>query len=165
MAEVLDEASLLSHLRNGDVALEPKRIALSTIVLAAIQAAELPEESSIEFESAALPSVSLKADEARLRSALATLISAVARVQTSSRIVEISARRGRLGRRSAIRLRIGPKTLSGVDATEVDPDLHRGGFGLLIPIAAFVIEQHGGRVRDLRHGDRAAGLLVSLPIV
>jgi signal transduction histidine kinase len=165
IGEVLDEASQLSHLKQGDIPFETKRLALSTLVYSAIQAAALPEDSTVDLDANELPSVSLEVDEARVRGALATLIAAVARAQTTSRIVDIIASRGRIGRQPAIRLRIGPRTLSGVDATEVEPDLHRGGFGLQVPIAAFVIEQHGGRLRDLRQGDRPAGLLVTLPIV
>lgn len=165
LAEVLDEASLLAHLRIGDLPFDRKRIALSTVVYAAIQAASLPEDSRVDLDAAALPSVALETDEIRLRAALATLISAVARAQTSRVVVEIKATSARLGRRKAVRLRIAPQTMSGVDATEVDLNTGRGGFGLSIPIAAYVIEAHGGRIRELRHGDRPAGLLVSLPVV
>jgi hypothetical protein len=36
---------------------------------------------------------------------------------------------------------------------------------LLVPIAAFIVDAHGGRVRELRHGERSVGVLVSLPVV
>jgi signal transduction histidine kinase len=164
MADVLDEASVLAHLRLGGISLEPRRVALSTVVYAAIQAASLPEESRVDLDAAALPAVTLDADEPRLRSALATLITTVARAQTNQVAVEIQATRTRLGRQPAVRLRIAPRTLSGVDATEVELNTGRGGLGLALPIAACVIERHGGRVRELRHGDRPAGIAVALPV-
>jgi two-component system sensor histidine kinase KdpD len=165
MAEVLNEASLLAHLEIGEVTLELKRVPLATLVHSAIQAASLPEGSHVDLDSAALPSVNLEADEARLRMALATFITAVARAQSSNIVVEISATRTRLSGKQAVRLRIGPRTLSGVQASEVALNANRGGFGLAIPIAAVIIAGHGGRVRELRHGDRSAGLLISLPVL
>ena len=163
MADILDEANLFAHLRMGDVRLESTRVPLGTVVHAAIQAAGLPATSTVDLDAAALPNVSITADEPRLRAALSTFISAVARAQSSSVVVEISARRARLANKRAVRLRIRPRTMSGVDATETDLDMRRGGFGLAIPIAAFVIEGHGGRVGELRHGDRSAGVIVTLP--
>jgi len=165
IAEVLDQASLLAHLRIGDLRLESKKVPLATIVHSAIQATILPEGSRVDLDAAALPSVNIEGDESRLRTAIATLIATVARAQSSTIIVEISATRTRLAGKQAVRLRIGPRTLSGVQATEVELNTIRGGFGLAIPIAVVIVEGHGGRVRELRHGDRTAGLLVSLPIV
>jgi K+-sensing histidine kinase KdpD len=164
MVEVLDEASLLVHFRAGDIRLDPKRVPLATIVHSAIQAAALPERSQVDLDSAALPAVTLDVDEARLRMALATFITAVARAQSNKVVVDISAARTRLSGKPAVRLRVEARTLSGVQGSEVELNTTRGGFGLAIPIAALIIEGHGGRVRELRHGDRSAGLLVSLPV-
>lgn len=165
IGEVLDQASLLSHLHRGDVKLEPRRVPLTTILHAAVQATELPQAYTVALEVAALPTASLQADEGRLRTALATLIAAVARAQTSPVTVLVAAARSRLARKPAVRLRIGPKTLSRVKATEYELDTTRGGFGLAIPIAAAIIEGHRGRVRELRQGERHAGFVVTLPIV
>ena len=163
MADILDEASLFAHMQIGDIRLEPKRVPLTTIVHAAIQAAGLPEDSTVDLASDTLPNVTLNADETRLRMALATFITAVARAQSSNVVVQISAARTRLAGRRAVRLRIGPRTLSGVEGTEGELNTKRGGLGLTIPIAAMIVEGHGGRVRETRHGDRSAGLLVTLP--
>jgi signal transduction histidine kinase len=165
ISDILDEASLFAHLQIGDVRLELRRVALTTVVHAAIQAAGLPAESTVDLASDSLPNVTLDADEARLRMALATFISAVARAQSSNVVVEISGGAARLAGRRAVRLRIGPRTVSGVEAAEGELNTRRGGFGLAIPIAAVIIEGHGGRVRESRHGERSAGLLVTLPTV
>jgi signal transduction histidine kinase len=165
MADVLDQASLLAHMQIGDVRLDPQRVALTTVVHAAIQAAGLPDDSTVDLASDSLPNVTLDADEPRLRMALATFVSAVARAQSSNVVVEISAAPARLTGRRAVRLRIGPRTVSGVEAAEGELNTRRSGFGLAIPIAAAIVEGHGGRVRESRHGDRSAGLLVTLPTV
>ncbi len=164
ISNVLDQASLLAHLHIGDVRLECKRVPLSTLVHAAIQGATLSENTSVTLAARPLPSVSVEADESRLRTALATFVEAVARAQSSRVIVEITARSTRLGGKPAVRLWIGPRTLASVDPAETELDLRRGGFGLLLPIAAFIVNAHGGRVRELRHGERSVGILVSLPV-
>jgi signal transduction histidine kinase len=163
VGEILDETSLLAHIQMGDVRLDPKRVSLTTVVHASIQAAGLPADSTVELASDTLPNVTLEADEPRLRMALATFVTAVARAQSSNVVVEISAALTRLGGKRAVRLRIAPRTVSGVEATEGELNSRRGGFGLAIPIAAVIVEGHGGRVRESRHGDRSAGLLVTLP--
>lgn len=164
VADVLDQASMLSHLHQGTLKLEPKRVPLTTVLHAAIQAAELPQAYTVALELANLPSASLHADESRLRTAIATLIAAVARAQTSPVTVLVTATRSRLARKPAVRLRIGPKTLSRVDATESELNTTRGGFGLAIPIAGVIITGHRGRVRELKQGERNAGFVVTLPI-
>jgi signal transduction histidine kinase len=66
IADILDEASLLAHLQIGDVRLEPKRVALTTVVHAAIQAAGLPGDSTVDLASEAMPNVTLRACVPRL---------------------------------------------------------------------------------------------------
>jgi signal transduction histidine kinase len=164
LAAILDEASLFAHMQRGEVPLEHRRVPLRTVVNAAIQAAGLPDDSTVDLDSEALPEVMLDADEARLRMALATFITAVARAQSSNVIVQISATLTRIASRRAVRLRIGPRTVSGMEGTEGELNAKRGGFGLAIPIAAAIVDGHGGRVREARYGERSAGLLVTLPV-
>jgi hypothetical protein len=44
-------------------------------------------------------------------------------------------------------------------------DLSRGGLGLELPIAAFVIDAHRGQVMERREQQRFVGVVVWLPIV
>jgi K+-sensing histidine kinase KdpD len=164
MADILDEASLLAHLQIGDVRLNPKRFPLTAVVHAAIQAATLPQGAAVDLDSAALPNVTIHADDPRMRTALATLISACARGQSSNVAVAITADVTSPATASAVRLRIARRTSSSVDATETDLDTRRGGFGLAIPIAAVIIEGHGGGIRELRNGERSHGFVVTLPV-
>ena len=163
IAEVLDDATLFAHLHIGDVTIERRRLPLPTLVHAALHAATLPETPSVELDAGDLPSVTVEADLPRLRDALAAVITAIARVQSSNVVVEITATETRLAGRAAVRLRIGPRPLGAVDALEAELDTGRGGLGLTLPIAATVIDRHAGRVRELRYGDRLAGVVVTLP--
>jgi signal transduction histidine kinase len=163
MVEVLEQASLLGHLQIGDVRLDPKPVTLATLVEAAVQRAGLPENCTVLVDSAALPDVTVDADRSRLGLALGTLIGAVARPQSPQVTVNISAALTRLNNKAAVDVRIGPRILADSETTAAELDARRGGFGLTIPIAALIVEKHGGRVRELKQGDRFAGVLVSLP--
>lgn len=163
-AELLNQASLLAHLRLGDIPLDRRRIALVSLLNTAVHAVELPEESPVSLDVGVMPAVTILGDENRLRVALSSLVAAVARAQTSVVAVEITATKSRLRQHAAVRLRIGPRTLSRVRARETLPDLTRGGMGLAFPIAVAILEMHRGKVRELRHGDSSTGLVVWLPV-
>jgi K+-sensing histidine kinase KdpD len=163
IADVLEQASVLGHLQVGDVQLDLKPVTLATIVHAAVQKAALPEHCAVLFDSAGLPDVTVDADQVRLGLALATLIEAVARPQSRQVTVNISAAVTRVDNKPAVGVRIVPRTLADIEPTQTELDVRRGGFGLAIPIAALIVEQHAGRVRELKHGDRPGGILVSLP--
>ena len=51
IADVLEEASLLGHLQIGDVQLDPRPVALATIVHAAVQNAALPDDCTVLLDS------------------------------------------------------------------------------------------------------------------
>jgi hypothetical protein len=79
--------------------------------------------------------------------------------------VDVSASPGRLPDVEAVQLTVLPRGSSEPGTTETELNVGRGGFGLAVPIAAVIVEGHGGRVRELRSGDRNAGIVVTLPIV
>jgi signal transduction histidine kinase len=164
MAEVLDEASFLAHLRVGDVRLEPRQVPLPGLVRAAIQAAALPDAAVVDVNPADLAPFTVCADEDRLRGALATLIAAVARPQSREVVVAITAVRSRTAGQDFVELHFAAPQIAGGDVSEVELNQTRGGFGLTVPIAAAIVEGHGGRIRELRSGDRGAGIIVSIPV-
>ena len=165
LADVLDEASVFAHLRIGDLKLDSKQTPLSAIVGAAVRSVVPPTGSEIHVDLAALPPVTIAADEGRLQTALASLIALVSRANASTPAVEITGARALLSDVAAVELQIRPRAASEAVATVVELNADRGGFGLALPIAAVVVEGHGGRVRELRSGDRNAGIVVTLPIV
>jgi K+-sensing histidine kinase KdpD len=163
IADVLEEASLLGHLQNGDLQLHPTPAALTTIVQSAVEKANLPDGCALIFDSAALPNVTLDADQPRLGLALGTLIRVVARPQSKQVTVNVNAVLTRLNNKTAVDVRIAPQTQADTESIETQIDARRGGFGLAIPIAVFIVERHGGRVRELKQAERPAGVLVTLP--
>ena len=122
----------LSHLRNGDMTLEPKRDCLSSSCCQPSKRRPCP---SLDIETNRRRSrIGLQGRRNRLRSALATLIAAVARAQTGPQswgsAPDAAASVG--APRFACELARNAERCRPTD----DLDLQRGGFGLLIPIAA-----------------------------
>lgn len=164
LAEVLDEASLLAHLQIGDFRLDPKKTPLDTLLQSAIQAAALPAGFRIGLDLAALPPATIEADVVRLPKALASLIGVVARAHSNATGVELTATPTRLREHAAVALRVLAHPTSELPVSEADFMATRGGYGLALPIASLVLQRHGGLVRELRHGDRSAGMLITLPV-
>jgi signal transduction histidine kinase len=162
LADVLDEASLLTHLRMGKISLDPKKAPVTSIVEAAIQTAALPGGVRAELEP--LPPLHLDADARHLSKALATLFTLVARSHPHSRVVHIGTVTAQIGGKPALRLHVRPQTLLEAEMVEADLNIGRGGYGLAVPIAAAIVEGHGGVVRELSDGERSAGVVVTLPV-
>jgi K+-sensing histidine kinase KdpD len=161
--QLLDQASLLAQLKRGDIDLERKAVPIASVLHAAVQAVELPEDSAVTLSVARGPAITVMGDANQLRVALVSLITAVARTQTSRVTVEIAAEHAKLGRTKAVRLRIGPQTVSRVTGKESAPNLMRGGLGLQLPIALAIIEGHDGELREVRQSETNTSLIVLLP--
>lgn len=164
LVEILDETSLLAHLRLGDIALESKRLTVASLLDAAVQASQIPSGSSVALSLAPLADATLAGDQARLAAALATLITAVARAQGRACVIDVSSAPAHLDEAPVVTLRISPTAVGEDAATEAALNQKRGGHGLLIPIAATIVTMHGGRVRELVEGDRGVGVVVTLPL-
>jgi K+-sensing histidine kinase KdpD len=163
LAEVLDEASLLAHLKTGKVALELKETTLSGLVHGAIRAASLPAGFNVTV--APIPDLRVNADEARLTTALSTFITVVARSQPSSRELSIDTHETGSAAKQEVQLVLRHSSPAFASAVESDVNPGRGGYGLALPIAITVLSGHGGSARELRDDDRLAGAVVTLPVL
>jgi signal transduction histidine kinase len=112
----------------------------------------------------------LRGDAQRLRAALAALLRAVLREQPAGTIVVADRRRARNGHSLALVViaRAGDLERAAVAAPTPAFDEWRGGLGLALPIARFVVERHGGHVWSPLAGDADAAargaIVVSVPI-
>jgi two-component system, OmpR family, sensor kinase len=160
---LVEEASELSRLLSGDAVFRKATLPLSSLLHASIQAVELPEEPAVDLDVVEASNVIVSVDEARMRSALAALLTAIVRTQSRPVTVQVTATRLRVKGRLAARVIVAPWTVSRLRARELPFDAARGGQGLQLAIAAAVIEAHGGRVSERNLGNRPAGLVVRLP--
>jgi hypothetical protein len=110
----------------------------------------------------AIPDVALLADEALLRDALTAFAAAVARAQPEGTRLYFAAH---TSDEHPERVAITISAMSPVQADhrELPLDLARGGVGLDLALAAFVIDAHDGSLRERRHHSRLDGVVVWLP--
>ncbi|HYU78895.1 MAG TPA: histidine kinase dimerization/phospho-acceptor domain-containing protein [Vicinamibacterales bacterium] len=164
LADLLDEASLVAHLRLGDVPIDRARMALAALVESGVTRASLPKET-VAFDAASLPDVCVEVDHERMSAAVATLIEVTARSQSDRAVVRIEGEQLVIGDEPTVRLRIIAPVAHDLAISEMELNVVRGGFGLAVLLAAMVVTAHWGSVRELYAGDRRIGVLLALPIM
>lgn len=161
-AYLLDQASLLAQLRRHEIVLDFKSVALEAVVAAAADAVLLPSDPVVRVEVGTLGPRCVSADEALLSRALTTLISAVVRAQPRDTIVRITGQPQTKDGANGVDVSISsPERASTLREGPLDST--RGGLGLDLPIAESLAAAHRGQLRELRDGDRLAGVIVWLP--
>ena len=102
--------------------------------------------------------VRMRVDEARLRTAVGTLIFVLARAQTGAATIDLRLIKTKV----SSSIVITPRTLGRGKIVDQPIDLSRGGSGLLLPIADAIIQAHGGRLRERWIAGRWSGFVVKL---
>jgi signal transduction histidine kinase len=163
-AEVLGQVSALARLQCGEVAAAIKSVPIEPLLRAAVHAVSMPPEPIVTVHVGETPPVSISADEDLLRVAFAGLTSAVVRAQpVDCRVFLLTHEAAREGR-AGITITIGTSELQSTTAEHAPLDLTRGGLGLDLPIAAFVIAAHHGYVFEQREQGRFAGVGAWVPL-
>lgn len=162
-AELLTQASMLAQLQRSRHAIKLEPVDADALFASAIEAVRPPADRPVHIERGSLPPGTLRADTTRLRDALTSVASAVVRAQTRSDRLLATADLHERDNAPGIRLRI-VAAAAALNLTEAPVDLSRGGLGLDLPIADFVIAVHGGHLAELRDGDLVAGMVVWLPL-
>jgi len=158
LAALLDELNALAHLKDGGLKLTLKRTSLRSVMNQAVQAVELPDHVETDLDVVASADVRLRLDEARLRTAICTLIATLARVQSGASSFDLRLLKGRAG----VQIVVQPRTLGRGTVEERPVDFSRGGMGLQLPIADAVVLAHGGRLRERWLAGKFAGFVVKL---
>ena len=162
-ADILAQVSALARLQREEVAAALKPTAVESLLRAAVHAVSMPPEPIVTVHVGETAALSMTADEQLMRSALAGLTSAVVRAQATDCRVFLRARPETRAGRPGVMLTIAPTESESASAREVPLDITRGGLGLDLPIAAFIIDAHGGLVFERHETNRFAGIIVWMP--
>lgn len=109
-----------------------------------------------------VPDAPLSGDRALLQAALASLIAAVHRAQPDEVTVQVTCRVAGRDSRSGVAIEMSPRDQPMETASEMPLDLRRGGLGLELPMAAAIVDAHGGTITE-RHSDSRMAVVVWLP--
>jgi signal transduction histidine kinase len=162
-AELLTQASMLAQLQRSRDSIRLEPTAADALFAAAIEAVRLPADRPVHIERGSIAQGTIGADATRLRDALTSVASAVVRAETQSNRVLATGDLHERDHAPGVRLRI-VSVAAASSLTEAPVDLSRGGLGLDLPIADFVIAVHGGHLAELRDGNRIVGMVVWLPL-
>jgi len=158
LVELLDEIGELAKLKEDSVRLNLKSMSLRSVMNQAVQAVVLPASHDVELDVVAPVDVRMRVDEARLRTAVGTLIYVLARAQTGAATIDLRL----LKTKVSSSIVVTPRTLGRGKIVDQPLDLSRGGSGLLLPIADAIIQAHGGRLRERWVAGRWSGFVVKL---
>ena len=163
--EILAQVSALARLHRGEVRLSLAHVRLEPLLREAVHAVVMPAEPVVTIHVGDTPDVALMADADLIRAAFAGLTAAVVRAQAVDNRVFLLAREETRDGERGVTTTI--TAMEAVSATHVDGPLEllRGGLGLELPIAAYVVDAHRGQVVERRDQERFVGVVVWLPIV
>jgi signal transduction histidine kinase len=162
--EILNQVSTLARLHRAEPALSNVPTPLAPLVRAAISDVTLPREPTVAIRIGDIPDMAVVADAALLKGAIAALTTAVVKAQAVDATVQVRAEEQHDDDQQGVLV-----TISVLDAPRPSPagaplDLSRGGLGLELAIAAFVIELHQGVAREQRLGPLLTGMELWLPL-
>jgi signal transduction histidine kinase len=158
LVELLDEIGELAKLKEDSIRLNLKALSLRSVMNQAVQAVFLPASHDVELDVVAPVDVRMRVDEARLRTAVGTLIYVLARAQTGAATIDLRLIKTKV----SSSILVTPRTLGRGKIVDQPIDLTRGGNGLLLPIADAIIQAHGGRLRERWVAGRWSGFVVKL---
>jgi signal transduction histidine kinase len=165
--DLLTQVSTLARFYRGEVSLNRRPVALEPLLRAAMHAVALPPEPIVTLHVIDIPPCTVLADDELLRSAVAHVTTAVVRAQAMDARVILQAaaaeREGADGIAITISSSSNPDGAAGATSQQVF-DIMRGGLGIDLPIAAFLIAAHGGVLHERRQADRFAGATLWLPL-
>jgi signal transduction histidine kinase len=156
------QVSTLARLHRGEIVPAFTPLPLGTLLQRAVEAVALPQEPHITVHIGTTPQVSVLADELLLRAALTSLVLALVRAQPADTKVYLVADNQTEGR-GGVTITVTAMEPISASHTDTKLDIGRGGLGLELPIAAFIIDAHNGRVRERRDNNRLVGVVVWLP--
>jgi signal transduction histidine kinase len=162
--DILNELSTLAKLHRGEATFAQHAVALESLLRSAVHRVDLPASPIVTVHVGEVPGVAVTADEELMPIAIASLTSAVVRAQAADGRVFLTGREHTREDASGVAVDIS----AGERLTPADDgrplDLLRGGLGLRLPIALFIVAAHRGTITEYRAGNRFVGVTVWLPL-
>jgi signal transduction histidine kinase len=162
---ILSDVSHLARLYRAELTPTLSQVALEPLLRAAIHDVVMPADPIVTIHVGAIPNVTLMADESQLRGAIAALTTAVVRAQAADARVYLLAREEAHDGERGVTVTV--TALEAVSSTHIDAplDVMRGGMGLELPIASYVLNAHRGDVLERREDNRFVGVVFWLPVI
>jgi signal transduction histidine kinase len=164
LKNVLDEMSLFARMKRGEEALQRSEVELGDVIEKAV--ADLPElaDRTVEVKLQRAAEVTIQGDAPRLTVALSGLLFALRRELVGSDTLGVALTRN--GQQAVIVIAPLDEVVRLIDApvdTLSSFDEHRGGCGLKLQIARWILAKHGGQVYGTGQQNRASAV-IRLPV-
>jgi signal transduction histidine kinase len=162
--EILAQLSVLARLQRGEGLPGFKPVPIGPLLHAVAASVILPSDPVVTVHVAEIPPVSIRADEGLLRTALGGLTTAVVRAQAAAAKVYLLAQEDREHGNGDLKITITTMEAVSGARTEAPLDVSRGGLGLDLALAAFIVDAHNGRSVERRSATRLTAMVVWLPL-
>jgi signal transduction histidine kinase len=162
-ADILGQVSALARLQRNEATVTLKPTPLEPLLRAAVHGVSMPPEPIVTVHVGDTPALSIVGDYELLRVAIAGLASAVVRAQATDCRVFLLTREEIRDGKPGVMLTIATAEVERHGAREMPLDIMRGGLGLDLPIAAFIVAAHDGLVFERHESDRFAGISMWVP--
>jgi signal transduction histidine kinase len=167
LVAIVAEMSELSKLEAGLIRLARQPIDLFPLVEDVANGVHESPDRGVRIEVQGEPGEGmLEGDPLRLRQALSAIIKAIVREQPASCTVVVDRRLQRDGAATSAMIVIAESksVQAAYESTPQPFDEKRGGVGLSLPIARYVIEGHGGRLTSPSGASIRGAAVVTLPL-
>ena len=164
LKNVLDEMSLFARMKRGEEALQRSEVGLGDVIEKAV--GELPElaDRTVEVKLQRAAEVTIQGDAPRLTVAMSGLLFALRRELVGSDTLGVALTRN--GQQAVVVI-APPDDVERLIDAPVDTlssfDEHRGGCGLKLQIARWILAKHGGQVYGTGQENKASAV-VRLPV-
>lgn len=161
--DILGQLSALARLERGEGVPALTAVPIGPFLQSVAADLPVPTDPVVTVHVADTPAVSIRADQEMAGLALRGIATAVVRAQAGDANVYLLTQEDPQ-RPGTVKITIKAMEAASDGQVERPLDLSRGGLGLDLPLAAFIVESHNGRVVERRIGSRLTAMVVWWPV-